>query len=91
MADKRVYSGTLQTASSARTRIERTFDPESIRRFNETATLHVSVGGSNLAPHAFTFELVDDIHLYLAPLLVGAGKRASPDKVHQPLNLMDER
>ncbi|MGE5635660.1 MAG: dihydrofolate reductase family protein, partial [Nocardioidaceae bacterium] len=36
-ADKVVYSRTLPTASTARTRIERGFDPEAVRRMKATA------------------------------------------------------
>jgi dihydrofolate reductase len=90
-ADKVVYSTTLETASSARTRIERDFDPESIRQLKASAGRDLTVGGPDLAAHAFEAGLVDECHLFLAPILVGGGKRALPDKVRLQLELLDER
>jgi dihydrofolate reductase len=90
-ADKVVYSTTLETVSSARTRMERDFDPESIRQLKASAGRDLSVGGPDLAAHAFEAGLVDECHLFLAPILVGGGKQALPDKVRLKLELLDER
>ncbi|HEY2543793.1 MAG TPA: dihydrofolate reductase family protein [Gaiellaceae bacterium] len=90
-ADKIVYSRTLTDASTARTRIEREFDPETVRQMKEAATRDISVGGPELAAQAIGAGLVDEIHLFLVPVLVGAGKPALPDDVHATLELLDER
>jgi dihydrofolate reductase len=90
-ADKVVYSRTLETASSARTRIERDFDPESVRRMKAAAGRDLTVGGPELAAQAFAAGLVDECHLFLAPIVVGGGKRSLPDGVRVGLELLDER
>ena len=90
-ADKIVYSKTLETVSSARTRIERSFDPEVVRRMKGQAERDISVGGPDLAAHAFGARLVDECHLFLAPIVIGGGKRAFPESVRVGLELLDER
>jgi dihydrofolate reductase len=90
-ADKIVYSRTLGTASSARTRIERDFDPETIRQMKATAGRDISVGGPELAAQAIKAGLVDECHLFVAPVLVGGGKRAFPSQIRVGLELLDER
>ena len=90
-ADKIVYSKTLQTVSSARTRIERDFDPEAVRRLKASAERDVTVGGPELAAHAFAAGLVDECHVFLAPVVVGGGSRSLPDDVRLDLELLDER
>jgi dihydrofolate reductase len=90
-ADKIVYSGTLEAAPTARTRIERIFDPEAVRRMKAAAGWDLLVGGPNLAAHAFRAGLVDECHLFLAPIAVGGGKRSLPDGVRLELGLLDER
>jgi dihydrofolate reductase len=90
-ADKVVYSRTLEAPSSARTRIERDFDPEAVRRMKAAAGRDLTVGGPELAAHAFKAGLVDECHLFLAPIVVGGGNQALPDKVRVKLELLDER
>jgi dihydrofolate reductase len=90
-ADKIVYSTTLETVASARTRIERTFDPEVIRRLKAGATSDITIGGPDLAVHALRAGLVDECQLLLTPIIVGGGKAALPDKVRLPLELLEER
>ena len=90
-ADKVVYSTTLEEASSARTRIEPNFDPGAIREMKEAARLDLSIGGPTIAAAAFRAGLVDECHLFLAPVLVGGGKRALPGGVRLDLGLVDER
>jgi dihydrofolate reductase len=90
-AEKIVYSRTLQRPSSARTRIEREFDPAAIRRLKETAASDITIGGAELAGHAIAAGLVDEFHLFLTPTIVGGGKRALPDNVHAQLELLNER
>ncbi|HEX6713691.1 MAG TPA: dihydrofolate reductase family protein [Thermoleophilaceae bacterium] len=88
-ADKVVYSRTLESAASERTRIEREFDADAVRALK--ATHDVSVGGPELAAEALRAGLVDELHLFLAPVVVGGGKRALPDDVALTLELVDER
>ena len=90
-ADKIVYSTTLETVSSARTRIERDFDPEAVRQLKESAGRDITVGGPDLAAQAIKAGLVDEYHLFLAPIVVGGGKQSLPDNVRLTLELVDER
>jgi dihydrofolate reductase len=90
-ADKVVYSTTLETVSSARTRVERAFDPEAVRRLKASASRDLTVGGPELAAQAFRAGLVDECHLFLTPIIVGGGKPSLPDGVRMRLELLDER
>jgi dihydrofolate reductase len=90
-ADKIVYSRSLESVSSARTRIERDFDPEAIRRLKATAERDISIGGPDLAAQALRAGLVDEIHLFLNPIVVGGGTGALPAGLRLPLELVDSR
>jgi dihydrofolate reductase len=90
-ADKVVYSRTLEEASSARTQIERDFDPDAVRQMKAAADRDITVGGPDLAAHAFRAGLIDECQLLLTPIIVGGGKRALPDKARVKLELLDER
>ena len=90
-AEKVVYSRTLRTVSSARTRIEADFNADAVRRLKESSAADLSVGGAELAGQALGAGLVDECHLFLFPIVVGAGKRALPDGVREGLDLLDER
>lgn len=88
-AEKIVFSTTLTAAPSARTRIQRTFDPEAIRQLKSAAAHDLTVGGADLAGQALKAGLVEEPHLFLAPVVVGGGKRALPDGVRANLELLD--
>ncbi len=90
-ADKVVYSKTLETVSSARTRIERDFDPETVRQMKAQAGRDITVGGPDLATQAIKAGLVDEYHLFLAPIVAGGGKPSLPGNVRLKLELLDER
>jgi dihydrofolate reductase len=90
-ADKVVFSRTLETVSSERTRIERNFDSDAVRQLKTSAERDLSIGGPTLAAHAIRAGLVDEIGLFLSPVVVGGGTRALPDGVRLPLELLDER
>jgi dihydrofolate reductase len=90
-ADKIVYSKTLEAVSTARTRIERDFDPEAVQRMKTVAERDLIVSGPELASQAFEAGLVDECHLFVAPMVVGGGKRSLPDNVRMKLELLDER
>jgi dihydrofolate reductase len=90
-ADKVVYSKTLETVASSKTRIERDFDPEAIRQMKAAAGRDLSVGGPTLAAHAIKAGLVDEYHLFLTPVVVGGGTRSLPDGVRLNLDLLGER
>ncbi len=90
-AEKVVYSRTLQTTSSAKTRIEREFDPDAVRQLKESSKADLSVGGGDLAGQAIAAGLVDECHIFVCPVVVGGGKRILPDKVRAELELLDER
>jgi dihydrofolate reductase len=86
-----VYSKTLETVSTAKTRIERDFDPDAVRQIKASAGRDITVGGPELAAHAFKAGLVDECHLFITPIVVGGGKRCLPDNVRLELELLDER
>ena len=90
-AEKIVYSRTLQTPTSARTRIEREFEPDAVRQLKLSSTADIAVAGGELAGQAIGVGLVDECHLFLCPVVVGGGKRALPDNVRAQLELLDER
>jgi dihydrofolate reductase len=90
-ADKVVYSRTLRSVSSARTRIERDFDAAAIRREKAQARSDIGVGGPGLAARALEAGLVDELRLFVVPILVGGGKQSLPDHVRLELELLDER
>jgi dihydrofolate reductase len=90
-AEKVVYSRTLESPSSAKTRIEREFKPEALRRIKEEADQDMSVGGPELAAQAIAAGLVDEIHLLLSPVVVGGGTPALPAEAVVRLGLLDER
>ena len=89
-ADKIIYSTTLERASTARTRLERSFDPDTVRQLKETAQRDLAIGGPTLAAHAITAGLVDELHLFLTPVMVGGGTAALPAGVRGDLQLLDE-
>ena len=90
-AEKVVYSRTLERATSAKTRIERELDPEAVRQMKEAVGSDITIGGAELAGEAIRAGLVDECHLFLVPVLVGAGKRSLPSGVRAQLQLLDER
>jgi dihydrofolate reductase len=90
-ADKVVYSQALAAPASERTRIEREFDPQTVRAMKTLAARDISVGGPGLAAQALAAGLVDECHLFLAPVAVGGGTRALPDGVRLELELLGER
>ena len=88
-ADKIVYSTTLRTASSARTRIEPRFDPEAVRVLKQHGD--VSIGGPGLAASAIRAGLVDEYQLFVTPVVVGGGTAVFPEGVRAGLDLVDQR
>ena len=90
-ADKVVYSRALETVSSARTRIERDFDPEAVRQMKALAGPDLTVGGPDLAAQAIKAGLVDEYHLFVTPIVVWGGKPSLPSNVRLTLELLDER
>jgi dihydrofolate reductase len=90
-AEKVVYSRTLESASSARTRIEPSFEPERVRRLKETIGHDLSVGGANLAAQAIRASLVDEFQLLVVPVIVGGGKPWLPNSLSLKLKLLESR
>jgi dihydrofolate reductase len=90
-ADKIVYSKTLETAPTRKTQIKRDFDSETIRQLKIDVPHDILIGGPNLAAHAFRAGLVDECHLFLAPIIVGGGKQSLPNNVRIQLDLLEER
>ena len=90
-AEKVVYSSSLETPSSGRTRIEREFDADALRRRKADDDREMLIGGPTLAAQAFEAGLVDEVQLFVAPVIVGGGLRALPDGVRMDLELVEER
>jgi dihydrofolate reductase len=90
-ADKVVYSTTLASVTTIRTRLERAFDPHAVRALKDATAHELSVGGAGLAAAALRAGLVDEVRLFLVPAIVGGGTRALPDGVVRALELLDER
>jgi dihydrofolate reductase len=88
-AEKIVFSRTLESVSSARTRIERNFDPGMVRRLKSATGHDMTVGGADLAGQAIKAGLVDELQLFVVPVIVGGGKPALPDGVRSDLELLD--
>ncbi|MDN3354505.1 dihydrofolate reductase family protein [Actinomadura sp. DC4] len=90
-ASKVVYSRTLDEVTTSKTRLEREFDPGAVRAMKEESAADMSVGGSELAGVALKAGVVDEVHLYMSPILVGGGKPSLPDDIRLPLELLQER
>ena len=90
-AEKVVYSTTLESVSSAKTRIERSFDPDVVRDLKDRADRDLTIDGPTLAAQAIRAGLVDEYHLFTTSSAVGGGKRFFPDGVRLDLDLVDER
>jgi dihydrofolate reductase len=88
-AEKIVFTKTLTTVSTARTRIEANFDPRMVAQLKSASERDMTVGGAGLAGQAIRAGLVDELHLFLVPVIVGAGQRALPDDVRSDLELLD--
>ena len=90
-AEKIVYSRTLETVSTTRTRLERRFEPDAVRELKAASERPLSVGGPGLAAAAFSAGLVDELHLLVSPVVVGAGTRSVPPGLRVELELLGER
>ena len=90
-ANKIVYSRSLETVSTPKTRLERDFEPQMVRDLKAQLPHDITVAGPNLAAHAIRAGLVDEYQLLIAPALLGGGKRILPDNFHLKLELLDER
>ena len=90
-ADKVVFSGTLESVSTARTRLERSFDADAVRTWKAEAAADISIGGPGLAAHALAAGLVDELHLFVTPIVVGSGTNWLPPDVRVALELLDEQ
>jgi dihydrofolate reductase len=90
-ADKIIYSESLDTASTGKTRLEREFDPQAVRDLKAQLPRNVSVGGPNLAAQAIRAGLVDEYHFFVVPILIGDGIPVLPSNVYTKLDLLDER
>lgn len=90
-ADKVVFSRSLDSPFTTHTRIERTFNPEKVRQMKVAAESDFIIGGAELAGEAFKYDLIDECHLFLAPITVGSGKRALPSGCHLIMELADQR
>jgi dihydrofolate reductase len=91
VAEKVVYSRTLGSVASARTRVERDFDPKVVRHLKLTSEHDITVGGANLAAQALGAGLVDELQLFAVPVVVGGGKHWLPDDLRLALELVEVR
>ena len=90
-ADKIVYSKSLETVSTPKTRLEREFEPQAVRDLKAQSPYDISVAGPNLAAQAIRAGLVDEYQLLVVPFMLGGGKRVLPSNVGVKLDLLDER
>lgn len=90
-AEKIVFSRTLKSVSTQRTRLERNFDPALVSQIKADASRDLNISGADIAASAWRARLIDECQVFVAPILVGGGKRMFPDEVRQPLTLLDER
>lgn len=90
-ADKIVYSTTLERATGRRTKIERTFDPETVRKLKAESDHDLTVDGPTLAGAAIKAGVVDEIHQLMCPVIVGGGNRFFPEDARVGLELVEER
>lgn len=90
-AEKIVYSTTIADVSTAKTRLERKFDPQAVRQLKASADRDISVGGPQLAACAIQAGLVDEYHLFACPIIVGSGTSAFPAGARVALALVGER
>ena len=90
-ADKVVYSRSLASVASARTRLEHDFDPEAVRRLKAAAARRITIGGAQLAGQALAAGLVDELRLLTVPVVLGGGKPGLPTGMRVPLRLVDTR
>lgn len=90
-ADKIVFSTTLHEVSTKRTRIERIFDNKTVARIKASVDHDLAVSGADLAVSAWRLGLIDEIHLFIAPIVVGGGQRMFPQQIRHPLELLSER
>jgi dihydrofolate reductase len=90
-AEKIVYSTTLESVATARTRIEREFDPDAVKRLKASAERDLAIEGPTLAAHALRAGLVDECRLFVVPLVVGGGLRFFADGLTLGLELLEER
>lgn len=90
-AEKIVYSKSLETVSTPKTRLEREFEPQMVRNLKAQSTHDISVAGPNLAAQAIRAGLVDEYHLLVVPFILGGGKRVLPSSAGIKLDLLDER
>lgn len=90
-AEKIVFSRSLQSVSTTRTRIERSFDPDLVRDIKAESGHDLNVSGADVAASAWQAGVIDECQVFVAPILIGGGKRMFPNDVRQPLELIDER
>jgi dihydrofolate reductase len=90
-ADKVIYSTTLDAATTTRTRLERSFDPDAVRAMKATSDRDIGIGGPTLATHAIEAGLVDVYSFFVAPVIIGGGTKALPENVRLDLRLLDEK
>jgi dihydrofolate reductase len=90
-ADKIVYSKTLEKVSTSKTELKRNFDPHAIQQLKQAVEHDILIGGPELAAHAFQSGLIDECHLFLAPIIVGGGKPSLPANVRLAFELLEER
>ena len=72
-ADKVVYTRTLGSPSTPKTRLERDFDPGEVKQLKASSERDLGVGGPTLAAQALSAGLVDECHVFTVPVVIGDG------------------
>lgn len=89
--DKVVVSRSLPSVDAPRTRLWSQLDVGALRALVARADGDVSISGPTLAGDALRAGLVDEVHAYVVPHVIGGGLRFLPDGYTTPLRLRSER
>jgi dihydrofolate reductase len=90
-AEKIVFSRTLAAATTRKTRVDRDFNTDAIRKLKRESEHDLSIGGAELAGVALHADLVDECHLFVHPVIVGGGKPAFPAALRRKVELLETR
>lgn len=89
--DKVVYSSTLDAVTTRRTALRRSLDIDEVRTMKDAAATPIAIGGGRLASAAARAGVLDEVHIVVAPAVVGGGIRFLDEGLRLDLELTDER
>jgi dihydrofolate reductase len=91
VAKKIVYSSSLSEVTIANATIERTFNPETVKKLVVDSDKDFGIGGPHLAAEAIKAGIIDEYHQFIVPLIIGNGNYWLPKDVKSKLKLVDVR